>query len=272
MKILIAAVILFSSLGLFGQNGKEYSVYFPKERLVHPNCQDKQNGGSCLNAILENRILSILNKYERRYESIKDTLELSLSLFVDESGQAIKKNHYEIVSAPSIKNKTREKLVDIIDELPKLSVQNPKPEFYDVRHTFEFKFLIQSTNDQRFKALHQYDYSGGDIMEIPVFPGCEGLGSQLAKDCFNEKMQEHIAMHFVYPQQALDQRISGVVKMMMTINEQGYIENIKTKGPHPLLVNEAVRIVNLLPRLTPGRVNGKQADFPYSIPVTFRLN
>ena len=263
---------MFFSLGLFGQNGNEYSVYFPKERLVHPNCQDEQNEDSCFNAILENRILSILNKYEKRYESVKDTLNLSLSLFVDESGQLIQKDHYAMVSARSIKNKTREKLVDIIDELPKLTVENPKPEFYDVRHTFEFKFLIQKTNDPRFKALHQYDYGGGDILEIPVFPGCEGLGSQLGKDCFNQKMKDHIAQHFVYPQAALDQRISGAVYLMMTINKQGYIENIKTKGPHPLLVNEALRIINLLPRLTPGRVNGEPADFPYSIPVTFRLN
>jgi protein TonB len=39
------------------------------------------------------------------------------------------------------------------------------------------------------------------IENVPVFPGCENLQSQAErKECFNQKVQEHIKKNFSYPQ------------------------------------------------------------------------
>ena len=272
MRILIPVVLLFSFFRLFAQKQYDSLIYFPKERVVHPACENIQNQDSCFSALLEGSIIAILNTREKRYKSDKDTLDLSLNFFVTDSGKALIKKYDQSISARSIKKKTRIRLQELITDLPVLTIENPKPEHYDVSHSFGFKFLLENSDVERFKALHQFDYDGGDIIEIPVFPGCEGLTANLAKECFNNKMQDHISKHFVYPDQAINLGISGVVKLMMTINEKGFIENIKTQGPHPILVQEAVRIINLVPRLTPGRINGKPHAIPYSIPITFRLN
>jgi hypothetical protein len=59
---------------------------------------------------------------------------------------------------------------------------------------------------------------------------------------------------------------------MFTIGKDGNIVNVKTRGPHKLLENEAERIISRLPQMTPGKHKGDLVDVPYSIPIVFVLN
>jgi protein TonB len=43
------------------------------------------------------------------------------------------------------------------------------------------------------------------------------------------------------------------------------------RGPDKNLEAEALRIINLLPNITPGRLLGRPVKVPFSIPITFRL-
>lgn len=43
------------------------------------------------------------------------------------------------------------------------------------------------------------------------------------------------------------------------------------RGPDKNLEAEALRIINLLPNMTPGRQRGRPVKVPFSIPITFRL-
>lgn len=103
----------------------------------------------------------------------------------------------------------------------------------------------------------------------PVFPGCEDSDDPRA--CFNKQMQNHIRKHFNYPQEAIDQRIEGRVNVMFTIDKNGNIVDIKKRGPHELLENEADRIIRRLPKMSPGIRNGSDVKVYYSIPITFSL-
>lgn len=108
------------------------------------------------------------------------------------------------------------------------------------------------------------------VVEIsPIFPGCEDVSEK--KDCFNEKMQQHIRDNFLYPQEAIDNNIEGRVFILLVISKTGEITNIRSRGPDELLINEALRIMNLLPKMTPGIQNGQNVNVPYSIPITFKL-
>ena len=84
-------------------------------------------------------------------------------------------------------------------------------------------------------------------------------------------MAKHIKKTFHYPQEAKTKFIEGVVYLTMTIEADGSITNIRTRGPHPVLEAEAVRIIELLPRLQPAILMDKAIAVPYSIPITFRL-
>ncbi|WP_318343884.1 TonB family protein [Flagellimonas baculiformis] len=107
------------------------------------------------------------------------------------------------------------------------------------------------------------------VEEVPVFPGCEDAADK--KACFREKVQDHIRKHFRYPQVAQEQGIQGRVSVIFTIGEDGTIADIRKRGPHELLENEAVRIIERLPQMQPGKQKGRVVEVPFAIPITFKL-
>ena len=107
------------------------------------------------------------------------------------------------------------------------------------------------------------------IEDVPVFPGCEGASDKRA--CFNEQMQKHIRKNFRYPEIAQEMGIQGRVAVMFTIQKDGSIGNIRLRGPDKNLEAEARRIIEKLPKMTPGKQRGRAVRVPFSIPIMFKL-
>lgn len=107
------------------------------------------------------------------------------------------------------------------------------------------------------------------IEDVPVFPGCESAGDK--KACFNEMMQQHIRKNFRYPEIAQEMGIQGRVSVMFTIQKDGSIGNIRMRGPDKNLEAEAMRIIQKLPKMTPGKQRGRAVRVPFSIPIMFKL-
>lgn len=108
------------------------------------------------------------------------------------------------------------------------------------------------------------------IEEVPIYPGCEGMSKQAAKQCFQEKIQEHIVKNFNYPQAALDLGIQGRVSVIFIIDSKGYTTNIRSRGPDKILEKEAERIIELLPKMKPGKQRSKPVKVAYSVPIFFK--
>ena len=49
------------------------------------------------------------------------------------------------------------------------------------------------------------------------------------------------------------------------------VVGVRARAPHPRLVKEATRIVNLLPKMKPGMQLGKAVVVPYSLPIIFQV-
>lgn len=110
------------------------------------------------------------------------------------------------------------------------------------------------------------------IEKVPVFPGCGTLETEAErKDCFNQKVQEHIQRNFNYPKTALEMGITGRVFLQFEIDATGKVSNIRKRGPDRLLEEEAVRIIASLPQMKPGMQRGRPAKVGYSIPISFML-
>ncbi len=107
------------------------------------------------------------------------------------------------------------------------------------------------------------------IEDVPIFPGCEGASDKRA--CFNEQMQQHIRKNFRYPEIAQEMGIQGRVSVMFTIQKDGSIGNIRMRGPDKNLEAEARRIIEKLPKMTPGKQRGRAVRVPFSIPIMFKL-
>jgi len=137
---------------------------------------------------------------------------------------------------------------------------------FSIPITFKLQVSEQKTSIEE-KSSDSYPFA--TIDEVPVFPGCENAVDK--KACFDEKLREHIRKHFRYPEAAQEQGIQGRVAVVFTVDVNGNITGIKKRGPHELLENEAVRIIERLPKMQPGKQEGKVMNVPYMIPITFRL-
>lgn len=109
------------------------------------------------------------------------------------------------------------------------------------------------------------------VEHVPVFPGCTGNNNAKLRECFAEKMNEHIKKHFKYPDAALELGVHGKVFVLFAVDASGNVTGIKTRGPDRQLEEEAYRIISLLPTMKPGEQRGKPVKVPYSIPIHFKI-
>lgn len=63
------------------------------------------------------------------------------------------------------------------------------------------------------------------------------------------------------------QRINVIFK----IDTEGNIRDIRSRAPHPDLEAEAIRVINKLPKMTPGKQKGKLVKVAYSLPIVFAV-
>ena len=108
------------------------------------------------------------------------------------------------------------------------------------------------------------------IEEVPVFPGCENQKDK--RNCFQAMMLKHVRKNFRYPESAVQMNLEGRVFVQFTIEKDGSIGDIKMRGPDKILEAEAVRIIEKLPRMIPGKQRGKEVRVPFTMPIVFRLN
>ncbi|MBU2995207.1 energy transducer TonB [Cellulophaga baltica] len=112
------------------------------------------------------------------------------------------------------------------------------------------------------------------IEDVPIFPGCEkekSKGSNALRQCFQKMMYKHISKNFRYPEISQEMGVQGKVNVMFVIQKDGSIGGIRMRGPDKNLEAEARRIIDKLPKMTPGKQRGRAVRVPFSIPITFKL-
>ena len=51
----------------------------------------------------------------------------------------------------------------------------------------------------------------------------------------------------------------------------GNIVDIQARAPHKKLKEEAIRVIKLLPKMEPGKQQGKPVKVRYSMPIIFKI-
>ena len=101
-----------------------------------------------------------------------------------------------------------------------------------------------------------------DVVEVmPQYPG-----GQIA-------MLKYIMENIKYPEQAMKEGIQGRVTVRFIVEKDGSISDVRPiLSVHPLLDKEAVRVVESMPKWSPGKQNGKPVRVRFNVPVMFKLN
>ncbi|GAA4111603.1 hypothetical protein GCM10022393_09440 [Aquimarina addita] len=73
---------------------------------------------------------------------------------------------------------------------------------------------------------------------------------------------------------AVDDGLSGRQRIFVSfdINEEGVIENIHIKTPHPILEKETRRVIEAIPKLQPGIHKNNAVSTTYKIPIVLKIS
>ncbi len=85
-------------------------------------------------------------------------------------------------------------------------------------------------------------------------------------------LKKWVYVYLKYPQEAVQQGIQGRVLVDFVIDEKGHVTDVKAaRSSHPLLEEEALRVIKASPDWKPGLVRGKKVKSHVSLNVEFRL-
>ena len=98
------------------------------------------------------------------------------------------------------------------------------------------------------------------VEKMPSFPGGDA------------ELLKYIATNIKYPKESQDNGEQGRVICSFIVGRDGSVNNTEVlRGVTPLLNEEAVRVINTMPRWNPGMQRGKAVAVKYTVPITFRL-
>ena len=168
----------------------------------------------------------------------------------------------------------------VISMMPKWKPGMQKGKEVSVKYTVPVTFRLQGKEDNKPTPLP----AGEGDNEITVV----GYGEQKSADTSGqvfaivEKMpqfpggekaiNEFISKTLQYPVIAQENGIQGKVVCSFIINQDGSVTDAEVvSGVDPSLDREALRIVSVMPKWTPGTQRGKAVRVKYTMPVTFTL-
>lgn len=98
------------------------------------------------------------------------------------------------------------------------------------------------------------------VEQMPEFPGGD------------EALRKYLATSVKYPVIAQENGIQGRVFVAFVVDKNGNVTNVRVARPFdPNLDKEAVRVVQSMPKWTPGKQRGKAVKVSYTVPINFVL-
>ncbi len=99
------------------------------------------------------------------------------------------------------------------------------------------------------------------MIEVPSFDGGE------------EALFKFLSKTIQYPAVARENDIQGKVIVAFTVEANGKLEEVEiVSSPHYSLSTEALRVIFLMPRWKPARMEGIAVPYKFTLPVRFQLN
>ncbi len=94
----------------------------------------------------------------------------------------------------------------------------------------------------------------------PSFPGGESA------------LQEFLKSNMQYPEEAKENNENGLVVVTFYVEKDGTITNPRIlRGRKPSLFDaEALRLVSIMPKWEPGKMNGELKRVSFCLPITFK--
>lgn len=161
----------------------------------------------------------------------------------------------------------------------------PAPEVIEVVEDEEEveETVIESTETDQEEEIEIEDLEIDEVEEdievpfavienVPIFPGCDKGNNAERRKCMSQKITKFVQRKF-NTDLAGDLGLSGRqrINVIFKIDKNGDVVGVRARAPHPRLEKEAARVINLLPKMKPGKQRGKAVIVPYSLPIIFQV-
>lgn len=158
----------------------------------------------------------------------------------------------------------------------------PKPELPPIAEVIE----LVNEDPEIDPVFWDTEFLPGMEIVIPVYPGDPGEDAYVPDDHYVTEIMPRFnsgdpAVEFYkfihgkleYPAEAVENHVSGRVIVKFVVNHKGFIERAEVlRGVHPVLDEEALRVINLSPRWEPGFQSGHYVNVIYTFPINFVLH
>ena len=91
--------------------------------------------------------------------------------------------------------------------------------------------------------------------------------------CMQNQIKKHVAANFnvgLANELGLSSGKKNVY-VIFKIDKNGDVVDLRARGPHKRLEMEAMRVVKLLPKMVPGKLQGKPVGVKYTLPITLLI-
>ncbi len=147
-----------------------------------------------------------------------------------------------------------EEAVRVINTMPRWNPGMQRGKAVAVKYTVPITFRLKSPEEE----TKEETLTVVDVM--PQYPGGD------------RELLKFIAQSIKYPTDAQEAGVQGRVICSFVVDKKGNIVEPKIiRGIDPSLDAEALRVIGMMPRWTPGRQDGKAVRVLYTVPITFRL-
>lgn len=110
------------------------------------------------------------------------------------------------------------------------------------------------------------------IDKVPAFQECDQWVDDARKNCTSSEISKFVNKNF-NTSLGKELGLEGINRVIVQfrIDENGQVQDIKSRAPHPRLEEEAKRVISELPSFIPGEQNGKPVSVMYSLPIAFKV-
>ena len=109
------------------------------------------------------------------------------------------------------------------------------------------------------------------IEKHPYYVQTDTITRETKEIPFKNFLDQWVIKNLRYPQEAVEKKIQGRVIVARRIDKKGILSIKEIIGRNPLLEEEACRIFDGFPQLSPALLRGKPVNILYNYPIVFRI-
>ncbi|MDP3359489.1 MAG: energy transducer TonB [Lutibacter sp.] len=207
-----------------------------------------------------------LKSYPRDVQEIIGTL-----INIDDNEKLIEVKPIELEVKPETRVALPEKILKVEDDvdIKETVIESTESNQLDAVKITAPKEMVAVVDEEEVVE----DVAFVVIENVPIYPGCKGSNSEL-RACFSDKIAKFVAEKFnIELASDLGLTPGSIQKIFVVfkIDKNGNITDINARAPHKKLQEEAIRVINLLPKMTPGMQRGKPVGVKYGLPIVFKV-